>query len=89
MTASRNLGGAALTERVVRCFDACESPRLRSVLQSLVAHLHAFADEVRLTEQEWLAAIEFLTRTGRISTTSARSSCSCRTSSASRCSSSA
>ena len=29
-------------------------------------HLHAFASEVQLTEEEWFAAIDFLTRTGHI-----------------------
>jgi hydroxyquinol 1,2-dioxygenase len=31
-----------------------------------VQHLHAFAREVRLTEAEWMAGIEFLTRVGHI-----------------------
>ena len=34
---------------------------------ALVRHLHDFAREVRLTEAEWMAAIEWLTRTGQIS----------------------
>jgi hydroxyquinol 1,2-dioxygenase len=57
----------ALTERVLASFDASPSPRLREILRSLVAHLHAFATEVRLTEAEWAIAIEFLTRVGQIS----------------------
>jgi hydroxyquinol 1,2-dioxygenase len=35
-------------------------------LEGLVGHLHAFAREARLTEPEWAAAIDFLTRTGQI-----------------------
>jgi hydroxyquinol 1,2-dioxygenase len=31
-----------------------------------VRHLHAFASEVALTEEEWFAGIDFLTRTGHI-----------------------
>ena len=42
------------------------SPRLREVMDSLVRHLHAFAKEVHLTQAEWSAGIEFLTRTGQI-----------------------
>lgn len=42
------------------------SPRLREVMASLVAHLHAFVKDVQLTQQEWEFAIDFLTRTGRI-----------------------
>lgn len=40
------------------------SPRMRAVLTSLIEHLHAFVKDVELTEQEWDAGIEFLTRTG-------------------------
>lgn len=39
-------------------------PRLRRVMTALVAHLHAFAREVELTQAEWDAAIAFLTQTG-------------------------
>ncbi|WP_223166770.1 intradiol ring-cleavage dioxygenase [Nonomuraea sp. SYSU D8015] len=56
-----------LTDRVLRSFDAAPSPRLREVMQSLVGHLHAFASDVRLTEEEWAAAVSFLTRAGQIS----------------------
>jgi hydroxyquinol 1,2-dioxygenase len=54
-----------LTERVQSSFDSAWNPRLAEVLRSLVAHLHAFVDEVSLTEEEWAAAIGFLTRTGQ------------------------
>ena len=55
-----------LTDQVVHSFDATPSPRVRTLLQRLVRHLHAYAREVRLTEEEWQYAIEFLTRTGHI-----------------------
>lgn len=58
---------AALTEEVLASFAGAPSPRVRELLQGLVAHLHAFAREVRLTEPEWAHAIDFLTRTGQIS----------------------
>ena len=41
--------------------------RTRQVLTALVRHLHDFAREVRLTEDEWMAAIQWLKRTGQIS----------------------
>ncbi len=44
-----------------------EDPRLAEVMTALVRHLHDFAREVRLTEDEWMAAIRWLTRTGQIS----------------------
>ena len=40
--------------------------RLTDVMHSLVKHLHAFIKDVELTQDEWAAAIDFLTRTGQI-----------------------
>ncbi|CAM2156659.1 intradiol ring-cleavage dioxygenase [Paraburkholderia tropica] len=40
--------------------------RLKTVMASLVKHLHAFIKDVHLTQDEWESAIEFLTRTGQI-----------------------
>lgn len=40
--------------------------RLRVIMSSLVGHLHAFAREVELTQEEWDRAIAFLTRTGQM-----------------------
>lgn len=57
---------AGLVEAVVASFDACSDPRLKEVMVSLVRHLHAFIRDVRLTEEEWGEAIEFLTRAGHI-----------------------
>lgn len=55
-----------LVDTVVASFDACEDPRLKEVMVSLTRHLHAFIRDVRLTEDEWGAAIEFLTQAGHI-----------------------
>jgi len=60
----RNLVDEALTDVVVQSFAGAESERFRTVMTSLVRHLHAFASEVELTEEEWFAGIDFLTRTG-------------------------
>jgi hydroxyquinol 1,2-dioxygenase len=62
----RDLADAALTDEVVDSFSATEDKRFAQVMQSLVSHLHAFCSEVELTEQEWLQAIDFLTKTGHI-----------------------
>jgi protocatechuate 3,4-dioxygenase beta subunit len=43
------------------------APRLRTVMSSLVKHLHAFAKDVELRQEEWELAVDFLTRTGKIS----------------------
>lgn len=55
-----------LVDRVVASFDRSVDPRLKKLMQSLTRHLHAFIREVRLTEEEWDAAIAFLTKTGHI-----------------------
>jgi hydroxyquinol 1,2-dioxygenase len=62
----RNLADAELTRAVEASFDNTPDPRLRDVLQALARHLHAFASEVELTEEEWFGAIRFLTRTGQM-----------------------
>ena len=55
-----------LTAKVVASFAGADNERLKVVLQSLTRHLHAFLREVRLTEDEWNTAIEFLTAAGHI-----------------------
>ncbi len=56
-----------LTQRVLDSFDDTVSPRCREILRSLVTHLHAFASDIAITEDEWAYAIEFVTRLGQIS----------------------
>jgi hydroxyquinol 1,2-dioxygenase len=55
-----------LTETVVASFAGTPDERLRMLMTALTRHLHAFAREVRLTEDEWAAAIRFLTDAGHI-----------------------
>jgi hydroxyquinol 1,2-dioxygenase len=65
-TERRNLADADLTRAVEASFDSTPDPRLRELMQALTRHLHAFISEVELTEDEWFAAIDFLTRTGHM-----------------------
>ena len=53
-------------EAVNARMDKDINPRLAQVMAALVKHLHAFAKEVELTQEEWEAGIDFLTRTGQI-----------------------
>ncbi len=55
-----------LTDEVVSRLEATPDTRLREVMQALVRHLHAFAKEVRLTDDEWMTGIQFLTATGHM-----------------------
>lgn len=57
-----------LVQDVVEAFARTPDPRLRLLMTSLVKHVHAFAREVDLTPEEWLAGMKFLTATGQIST---------------------
>ncbi len=41
-------------------------PRLAEVMACLVTHLHAFAKEIHLTQDEWDHGIQFLTRAGHL-----------------------
>jgi catechol 1,2-dioxygenase len=56
---------AQLTDRVVEAFGSTPDPRRRELISSLIRHLHAFAVETRLTPEEWLAGLQFLTATGQ------------------------
>src|SRR6202051_445110 len=56
-----------LTDLALKQWEACHSPRLRQIMQSLVKHLHGFAREVDLKQDEWLMAVDWLARTGKLS----------------------
>jgi hydroxyquinol 1,2-dioxygenase len=66
MGTMRNLDEHTITQAVLDRFSNTPDPRLKEIIFSLVQHLHDFAREVRLTEEEWLAGIQFLTRAGHI-----------------------
>jgi hydroxyquinol 1,2-dioxygenase len=56
-----------ITELAKERWGTAHDERSRQLLTALVQHLHDFAREVRLTEDEWMAAVQWLTRTGQIS----------------------
>ncbi|NBA95719.1 intradiol ring-cleavage dioxygenase [Pseudomonas sp. R5(2019)] len=64
----RNLDEHTITQAVLTRNANTEDARLREIMTSLVQHLHAFARETRLTEEEWEKGIEFLTAVGHICT---------------------
>jgi hydroxyquinol 1,2-dioxygenase len=65
VTTTRRTTEDDITSEVVRRFESAPNPRLRELMQGIVKHLHAFARESQLTEQEWFAGIEFLTAVGQ------------------------
>jgi protocatechuate 3,4-dioxygenase beta subunit len=42
------------------------NPRLAEIMGCLVRHLHAFAKETQLTQEDWENGIDFLTQTGQL-----------------------
>lgn len=60
----RNLTEHNLTDAVLARLEACQDPRLKEVMSSVIRHLHAVVREVEPTPQEWFSAIQFLTQTG-------------------------
>lgn len=56
-----NLPEAVLEEYGAKTAD----PRMREIMLSLITHLHSFAKDVKLTEAEWFAGIQFLTAVGQ------------------------
>jgi catechol 1,2-dioxygenase len=58
--------GDNLTEVVLERYSRTPDARLNEILASLIRHLHDFAREVKLTEDEWAIGIELLTRTGQM-----------------------
>jgi hydroxyquinol 1,2-dioxygenase len=62
----RNVTEHTITDIVLQRYSHCSTPRLHTIMNSLIKHLHGFVKEVELTEPEWFAAIDFLTRTGKL-----------------------
>jgi hydroxyquinol 1,2-dioxygenase len=56
---------ADITEAVLARIDAKADPRFRQLLTAVVRHAHALAREVDLKPDEWMNAIQFLTRVGQ------------------------
>lgn len=57
-----------ITENVHLINSRCPDPRLKYLLERLVTHVHDFARETRLSTNEWMTAIQFLTQVGQICT---------------------
>lgn len=55
-----------IAQAVIDRMADCREPRFKEVMSALVRHAHAFVREVQLTSDEWMAAIQFLTATGKM-----------------------
>ena len=54
-----------LTDAVVARLKKTKNPRLKQIMGAAVKHLHAFARDVKLTEEEWFEGIKFMTAVGQ------------------------
>lgn len=54
-----------LTAAVLRTFEDCGDARYKEIMSAVVRHLHAVVKEVDLKPDEWMAAIQFITRVGQ------------------------
>jgi catechol 1,2-dioxygenase len=60
-------GPESVTDIVLAAMARTPDPRLREIMASLVRHLHAFLREVKPTEQEFEAGLDFVMRLGQAS----------------------
>jgi catechol 1,2-dioxygenase len=56
-----------LLANVLATFKNTPDPRLHEITEALVRHLHAFVGEVKLTHDEWMTGIKYLTAIGQMS----------------------
>jgi hypothetical protein len=63
----KNLTIDNITENAHAINSQCSNLRLKYILERTVTHLHDLARETRLTTDEWMTAILFLTKVGQIS----------------------
>ncbi|KAJ5551707.1 hypothetical protein N7461_006405 [Penicillium sp. DV-2018c] len=57
-----------ITANTIAINSVCPDERMKYVLERLVTHLHDFARETRLSTEEWMAGLRFLTEVGQITT---------------------
>jgi|SRR5450830_285286 len=62
----RNFDEDNITRAVLERLQNTASPRTRQISEAVVRHLHALILEVAPSQQEWMAAIDFLTATGQM-----------------------
>jgi hydroxyquinol 1,2-dioxygenase len=54
-----------ITKEVLERYGQTPDPRLRELMLSLIRHIHSFAREVKLTQEEWGFAMNLLEETGK------------------------
>jgi hydroxyquinol 1,2-dioxygenase len=54
-----------ITEEAIARWGTAEDPRLTELVTSLIRHVHAWAREVELTHEEWIAGLDYLAKVGQ------------------------
>ncbi len=57
-----------VTPKVLDTYKNIEDPRLREIVASLIKHLHGFIRDVRLTEEEFEKAVQYIAKLGQMTT---------------------
>lgn len=57
-----NTTDQALTARVLKAYAQIDNPRLKSIVSLLIKHLHAYIAEMKVTDEEWAFAWDFMER---------------------------
>jgi protocatechuate 3,4-dioxygenase beta subunit len=55
-----------VTPKVLDAYKTIEDPRTREIVAALIKHLHAFIREVRLTEEEFEKAVQYIAKLGQL-----------------------
>jgi protocatechuate 3,4-dioxygenase beta subunit len=61
----RDFNEDTATDAVLAQLSGAEGPRFKEIMTSVIRHLHAVVREVEPSQDEWMAAIRFLTATGQ------------------------
>ena len=61
----RDFNEKTATDGVLNSFQTIKDQRLKELMNSIIRHLHMVVKETEPTFDEWLKAIEFLTKTGQ------------------------
>lgn len=61
----KDLNSDSITQHAIRTNSQSPDVRLTYVLERLVTHIHAFVRETRLSTEEWMAGLTFLTEVGQ------------------------
>ena len=57
-----------ITDQAVARWQTAHDPRLAELMTAAVKHVHAFAKEVNLAQEEWITGLNFLARVGQWTT---------------------